>query len=329
MPTRNTAHWLVTLARANEVVTDDAIRNAVSNGGEYLLSKKARPHGFTYRLMRDRWFANGLIGQAWILEALLAVYRSFGDSRYLSTAEELVLLHELDRRCRLWRVREIDGRLLAAHTTLNQQYWFTALAHAVGLVSGNDDILNRTRRAATAWGRIATFNGRYLGLTVKPGIFVPHDLMAALRLFRMTRRQAHALDRRARGYLAFTLYGLALFHAADPEAGLFDDPRLHAFVTRSIEFMEQEVYNSTPTGNPYGSSYNPIGFEMAFVIDMLPDKITDRCKITERQWVEKQLRGHFNIDTMLMDRNTVDTATLAAKFYELTRMRDLDLAVSI
>jgi hypothetical protein len=329
MPTRNTAHWSVALARAYELEPQDDLREAIARAGRYLLSSEARPGGYTYQLMRDKWFTNGIVGQAWVLEALLAVHRVLGDPAYLEAAEELVHLHELDARCGLWRGRELDGTPSAIHTTLNQQCWFTAMAHAVGDRAGNPIILERTRRAASMWRRVAAFNGRYIGLTVRPSIFFPHDIRAGYRLFRMLRRHAAEMDLRAKGYLAYSLYGMALFHTLEPALDIFADPRMQKMTASSLAFLEKAVYRYAAGDNRYGSSYNPIGFEMAYVLEVVPPELHPGPGLGVRQWIEKQLRDHLDPETMLMNRNTSDPNTLAAKICELSRVAALDLEVVI
>jgi hypothetical protein len=75
-PVRNTAHWLVTCAKAYELTRDISFKNAVEKAGAYLLSSKARPFDCTYHILDQKgWETNGLVGQAWVMEALLAAYK--------------------------------------------------------------------------------------------------------------------------------------------------------------------------------------------------------------------------------------------------------------
>ena len=72
-PVRNTAHWLVTLLKAYEISGKDIFKDAADKAVKYIAGSEARPMNSTFlcRLNPEKDFCNGLIGQAWVIEALI------------------------------------------------------------------------------------------------------------------------------------------------------------------------------------------------------------------------------------------------------------------
>ena len=63
---------------------DILFKNAVVNAINYLMSSKACPFNFTYKIMEKKgWLTNGIVGQAWIIEALLSAHQILDDDKSL------------------------------------------------------------------------------------------------------------------------------------------------------------------------------------------------------------------------------------------------------
>ena len=81
-PVRNTAHWLITMLKAFEIsqAKPDFIDSAW-RAVQYLLSPSARPMNATFfcRTNPEKDFCNGVIGQAWVIEALAIAGRKLND----------------------------------------------------------------------------------------------------------------------------------------------------------------------------------------------------------------------------------------------------------
>ena len=69
---RNKSHWLITLIKAYDITHDTKYLNLARDLADYLISDEVRPHGFSFyhRSKDGKDKCNGLIGQAWTLEAL-------------------------------------------------------------------------------------------------------------------------------------------------------------------------------------------------------------------------------------------------------------------
>ena len=76
--------------------------------------------------------------------------------------------------------------------------------------------------------------------------------------------------------------------------------------------------------NRYGYAYNPAGFETAFALKAFGHTSAGNINAAMTEWVRRQVEKTFNFDTNLMELNTEDKVTLAARIYEATRLPNLE-----
>jgi hypothetical protein len=71
-PMRNYGHWLITFSKCFELTGEQIYLNKIKEFAEYLISDNARPFGYSFhhRSKESKDKCNGLIGQAWVFEAL-------------------------------------------------------------------------------------------------------------------------------------------------------------------------------------------------------------------------------------------------------------------
>ena len=127
-PVRNTSHWLIGFLAAHRISGEARFRNAAERALSYLCSSKARPGGasFWHREARPRDGCNGLIGQAWSLEALAEAADALGCDEAARLAERVFLSHGFDASAGLWSRLEVNGSDLGLDFTFNHQLWFAA-----------------------------------------------------------------------------------------------------------------------------------------------------------------------------------------------------------
>ncbi|NGY89347.1 hypothetical protein F6Y05_41280 [Bacillus megaterium] len=94
-----------------------------------IINPKQRPKGFSFysRISDTKDASNGLVGQAWVIEALLYGYKILEDNKYIKLAEEIFLLHRFNKSKGLWFVLDVDGEANNLCLTTNQQIWFATL----------------------------------------------------------------------------------------------------------------------------------------------------------------------------------------------------------
>lgn len=312
-PVRNTAHWTVLLSHIHSLTGAGEIEDAVRRAVGYLRSTAARPgrHSFVCRTNPRKNACNGLMGQAWAIEALATAGSTFQERSWVDAAADTFLAHPFDPQRRLWRMVEPDGRILGFDPTFNHQLWFAA---AGGLIAdSHDDVRHRvlafldaTRshhlRTARS-GRIRHalwFNKRNL---------VRHPIR--------TVRVRRELPVKEIGYQSFNLYAFALLRERFVDHGLWASRGFQ----RSLDLLETRGYERDIANNPFGFPYNPPGFEVPFALEVFGRGGRERI----RGWVERQLAFGWDPATACTSRNSPDPRTAAARFYEATRLTDVGL----
>ncbi len=326
-PLRNTAHWIVTVLKAYELNGNASFREAARRASNILLAPDARPSGATFlcRTNPAKDSANGLIGQAWVMEALVELHRVLGDDRAREVAAQVFLLHPFSPVGGLWRRVDVDGSLLTVDPTFNHQLWFAA-AGALLDPTGDTEIGDRAGRfldGALAQTFAVRRTGRIRHEAVQPWLARARGLLVGLKYPRTRLKQRRAQDAREVGYHAFNLYAFAILHRWRPEHPLWRSRRF----LRALRFVARGGLAGA-LSNPFGGPYNPVGFEAALAIETFQPLLSVRLG-SPVEWIERQLEHTFDASSNLMNRNTPDPQTLAARFYELTRLRATDMFIEL
>ncbi len=325
-PVRNTSHWLVIFLQAAELTGENRYREGARRAIEYLLSPAARPHGatFVHRENPDKDRCNGLIGQAWTIEALAVASQRLDRPDLCRLATDVFCSHPFDERLGIWKRVEVDGTVLPYDRTFNHQLWFAA---AGGLLAqaGSDE----------ADARVAIFLDRLeslldvedTGLVRHPlrpdlvtdrGVILSRPLryrgLLRTHLLHYARppSRKRALRTKAIGYHSFNLYALALLKRCYPSHSVWDTTS----VRRALEYARSEAYRESIDDNRFGYPYNPPGFEIPFAFETF-DVATREDRET---WVRTQIQRCFDPTMDLMSANTPDPETHAARLYEATRL---------
>ncbi|MFC1506904.1 hypothetical protein ACFLQ6_07520 [Thermoproteota archaeon] len=297
-PVRVTANWSILLLKGYTLTRDNKIRNAAMKAGEYLSNKKCRPHGFSFlcRKTKNKNKCNGLIGQAWAIEALIELGKELRMNRCLQIAEEIIMKHHFNKKHYLWHNLEIDGNKLNINRTLNQQIWFSVMAYKIFLLTGNETIGSNVTSFFQSLPKHIHFNGKYITHLI-------HPLSNFL------------YKEEAKGYLSFLLMGLS--HLEDFKEQFISKKTLDQIIN-SIEYLNKNLYG---LNSKFCWSYNPTGFEVAVALYKM--KLDSSIDID--YWVSEQVNRHLNFKSNLMDLNTCDRNTLSARIYESTFLPNVEV----
>lgn len=331
---RNTSHWLVTFATLYERTGRSEFESAAQSAAAFLQSDAARPNGATFhhRTVEDKDQCNGLIGQAWTIEALAVAARVLEREDLATLAEDVFCAHPQDERTGLWKRIAIDGHVLPFDATFNHQLWFAAAGGLLAALPWSSPRVDE--RVRTHLDELET------NLRLYDDGLVFHPLKPSWS----SRRYAHLVraDERGRigltllgsslplparrrqfrwkavGYHAFNLYAFALLKQQYPEHPFWNSNSCR----RTLRYLTSSAYAETVWDNEYGPPYNPVGFEVPFAMETFDlGSASDRS-----QWITKQLERHYNSETDRLDRNTEDPATLTARIYEATRLTNTPIA---
>ena len=113
----------------------------------YLIGRDAPrcSHSYQHRNKEGKDQCNGLIGQAWTIEALVKAYEYFEVEDCLGIAKEIFIAHPFSETMGLWNSLEPDGTVLPVDPSFNHQLWFCAAGTMVAN-HGSPVINGRTTR---------------------------------------------------------------------------------------------------------------------------------------------------------------------------------------
>lgn len=317
-PVRNTSHWLLTYAKAHQLTGDRRFTDAVERGARYLTSDEARPNGktFRHRVTPRKDSCNGLIGQAWTIEALMRAAKVLDRPDLRALAQEVFLLHPYDSATGLWSVVDVDGSVRAADPTFNHQLAFAAAGGL--LVQGGDGVI-QSRITGFMDRLVVTFGIHRSGLIrhgLRPWSFRNAPLRAAVSLLREAKTETRT--RRAWGYHAFNLFEFALLRRSQASHAFWRSDNLAA----AIALARTERFEAAVDHNTFAFSYNPTGIEMAVALQAFaPASLLD-----QQHWMSLQLRRCYDTASGLMERGTDDPATLSARMAHATWLDDFEVS---
>ncbi|MDJ0848757.1 MAG: agl cluster protein AglQ [Myxococcota bacterium] len=320
-PVRNTGHWLVSLCAAWTWTREARFREAALAATRHLASEKARPGGATF-LHRDKPgkdACNGLVGQAWSIEALAAAAEAFEAPHLSELAERVFLLHPFDGDLGLWRRVEVDGSELTWDATFNHQLWFAASGALIAPFASPEVAARVHRfldRVPRNLGLHASGLVRHV-VTARP--FAWREPRLAVRLLRTRAAEGPEHAHKEAGYHAFNLYAFALLRRHAPDHPCWRSEKFR----RLWRYARRPGFRRAVASNPYGWPYNPTGIEMAFALETLEGP---GARGEAGAWLADQLGRHWDAGASQLRRGTPDPDTLAARLYEATRLSDLELA---
>lgn len=357
-PVRNTAHWLITFLKIHEQTGENTYLNAAQRAIRYLCSQEARPYDATFhhRTTPDKDSCNGLIGQAWTIEALSMAASYLDDPELLTLAEEVFLLHPFDEHLSLWKRIDIDGTPLGFDATFNHQLWFAA---AGALLASHANVSLEVDRQIRSFldalpEILRTYSSGLIYHPLHPKFSIENysrmlvndrngrlfiaslirylpitDFGSVRSLIRaspvpvsrlpLTSKQ---LRSKAVGYHSFNLYAFALLNRWCSDHSFWSSDLFEATIT----YAKSEEYRHQLEENDYGYPYNPPGFEMPFVLEVF-DNNTDRR--LQKWWLAQQFRRCYDFDAYVMNRSTEDPATLTARLYQATRLPNLTVDIGL
>lgn len=327
-PVRNTGHWMITFLKAHTLSHNVEFLAAARRAASYLQRDEARPTDATFwhRKNATKDSCNGLVGQAWTIEALAWAAMRFPDERLRSLGKEVFLLHPFDDDLALWHRVDVDGSVLSCDSTFNHQLWFAA----AGALLLPDDDPRVSRRVVRFLDGLPETLQLYSSGLIRHALMLGPRAVRWLRRLKRTLRHARrerrlvsdvaTMHHKAVGYHAFNLYALGMLRQSIPNHSFWGSEQMR----RVLSFARTDDFVDALENNHYGYPYNPVGFEMAFALHSFYDDTREE----QEHWVHEQLRRTYDWESHMMRRGTTDPITLAARLYEAVRLPNLVLHVS-
>lgn len=340
-PVRNTGHYIITFSKAYELSGEKVYLDGINQAAEYLFSDSARPqnHSFYHRSKDGKDSCNGLIGQAWTFEALVKASEILNDLKYVQLAEDVFFQHHFNEHYGLWNRLEINGDILSIDTAFNHQLWFAAASSLI-YTSGKEQINERilqflnclddnlsvldngliyhpiTRIIEDQYSKIST------RIRLKKFIIKILKILKYYNHVEISNEEKHnRMIYKSTGYHQFNMYAFAILKLEFLNHSYWETEELK----KMVSFMLTDNYKKNLDENKYGYSYNPPGFEVPYALAILSNLNDNDLIDLSKDWLNEQIQRCYSPETGLMDRDTEDPKTHAARVYEATRILDLKL----
>lgn len=345
LPLRNTGHMLVLLLKAYEISGEKVYRKAALRALDYVIADERRPMGATFWVRKNpqKDFSNGLIGQAWVIEALAYAAQDLGDDSLNRLAEEIFMLHPFDEETGRWQVVNVDGSYDPVDMTFNHQLWFAA---AGSFLCGNEAIKNQVQRFLDKLDvNLELYDNGLIVHSLGGNRHAKQPLKNRLKqliktqlLGRGKTPHENEVMNKAIGYHAFNTYAFGL---------LYNTTKNHTFwksetFGQTLKFLQTDLYakgldcfmpgvackGKTLPFNRFGYPYNPPGIEVAFAVQTFKEHYGDEYEKLISIWLGRQIERTFDPESKLMNRQTDDGATLAVRMYEAARLKEYSFEVN-
>jgi len=335
---RNTGHWIITLLRCYDSL-DQRQRALVEQSLSFILSDRSRPYGKTFYHLKDhsKSRCNGLIGQAWTIEALVTAAEYFDRPDPIKLSEEVFLLHPFNENLAVWDYVDIDGEFTSLDKTFNHQLWFAMAGAMLAQHNVDPTIENQVKQFLDELPKnLNLYDSGLIYHPFKPEfdvqkyaqIFlegsragVAHKMVWNLTKGMIGSESGDPMKETSIGYHSFNMYAFAALYEIYPNHPFWD----HEKFQRALDYARSEEFKRQLNGNPYGYPYNVSGIEMAYVLEVFDDDTREQ----QRWWLKQQFERTLDPETMTMSRNNPDPATLTARLYEATRLPDIELSLDL
>lgn len=333
---RNISHWIVTCSLFWENTGDEKYYDAVKKLSEYYYSGNDLMKNNTYkcRTKNNKDHINGTIGQAWIIEGLIAAAKTLKDDKLYNLAIKVFKSQKFDWENGMWKRIEIDGRNLGFDLTYNHQLWFAAAGCQIIDYKYDEEIDNQIKCFLDRSNK--TFRVMYNGLiyhfatpstniiaTLKNNIkYIKHNIEIIFNL--------KSLEYKEIGYHLFNIYGFALLQDRYSREKIFNTKKFKlalefSFKESFIKALEDSQKYSDISGlicdnvksnmNVYAYPYNSPAFEMPYIMK----KFNRNNNIICERMMNFQINNTYDHESLMFKNNTEDSSTLNSRIYELVR----------
>lgn len=314
-PVRNTCHWMVALLRAFRCFGERSHFEQAMRLRAWLLARDnpfSRYPTFQMRSARGADAVNGVIGAAWLLEALHELVITAGDEAAKQRGNDLCAAHAFSSQGAWHRCDPIADRYSIDYT-YDHQAWFAAAAADWGGAGAEAartflDALHRGALEVRPDGRVAhLFRSR-----------APRALALRVRYQLRERARPGTQAELEHAYQLYSLFPLARLERHFPAHPLFASAKLR----RALAYCTVDRLLSL-RANRFGYAYNAPGLELPAVFRAFSESMP-LCAEEVAAVMDDQADFTLDPRTGLHTRNTPDPLTLSARVYELAHALDAD-----
>jgi len=335
-PVRNTSHWCIIFGYLWKVTHDIRYYTIMLKFADYICYMQSKSQSGAVECMTTDLFdhLNGLIGQAWAIEALTYVYKKTNNDKYLETAKRIYTSQKYDWSTHLWRRIELDGRDIGYDYTFNHQLYFALAASKISDCEYDEKIEEVV--ADFLEGTLTHFNIHNDGLICHyVSLPRPSGRKYYLRKIVKTLGQplkfldpnAFNLNNHEIGYHLYDMYIFALLYNKYSNFKIFQTDKFKKALEYSMNIYSLNIkfntinfqkFKRTPLKkfvklNKFSYGYNSPAFELPVIAKSF--NFLDRIDCNQlwnfqMEWFYDKVKNSFS-------RNNHDSNTLDARLYEI------------
>lgn len=339
---RNLSHLIVLTSVEIKIFDNKAYIEVLKKMGEELLSLKDERGLFVLRQKESKDSCNGVIGHAWVIEALVYLYNVLHERKYIDAAVIIAKQHVFDKKLCLWNRPIYDEKVKdKIDYTLNHQLWYAA-SLAELLKVNNDDNLEQELRyfmknLHKSFG--VANNGRILH-----SVYRRNEFKSQMK--QMIKKKIHLLEARLgkpsmvykeQGYHVFNLMALSRIYMTNPEYVFFKNKKF----CKALDYVNTNDFliglentkicldnslNNNITDkeelvlNIYGYPYNVPGFELLYVGKVFEKKVSENCI---KECLKKQFEFTYEERKKQFGKSCHDKNTVNYRVYEYYRYLEI------
>lgn len=348
-PVRNSAHWIHTYAYLWKTTNQIKYYKAIKILARFLVEPSNYGKSGSICVRKDKRFdkTNGLIGQAWVIEALVKAAEILDDINYYEQAKKLFLLQPFNKSNNMWEVLDCNGEI-CYDTTFNHQLWFAASGSIILDFKYNQEIdkmiklflKEANEKLFTVYDNglivhVANYKlsaeerkhlkklgmkRKFLSLLSSPITVVKKKVTDKMAKYAFTEGLEKA-------YHLFDLYGFAILKSRYGEESIFSSEKFKKAVEYAL--CTDLVFSlMEPCGeysfNKFAFGYNSPAFEYPLICKVFgnPDKMEIYREVCKKL-LEFQIMKVYDPENHSFMLAGPDSETLDARVYELIRVLEV------
>lgn len=321
---RNLSHSILSISYFYRQTNNNDYKKLLVERANEILSKHHKLENGLYniRLSEKKDKTNGVIGQAWVIEALVESYRATNQKKFIKEAIEIFHYVKFDNRQNVWFIESEDKKKI--DRTLNHQLWFAMAGSLILDVYSDEKIrLRITSFLKSITKRIKVHQN---GLIVHP-LFLNDNKGKLIKLNYYLKSFMNFLigsknqKIKEAGYHLFNVYAIAIIKLQFHDWDLYKTNKFEKIISYSFseELLDKLYQTSTSKINLYGYPYNAPAFELPIIYFTFKNQLSEDAKEILHRHLDNQISSTYSSETGLFDKNTNDIFTLNYRFYELLR----------
>lgn len=338
-PLRNVSHWIVTFSIYYKQTKDIRYYNAIKILCNDYYNEIYIPDGksCTCRIKCGKDKTNGLIGQAWVIEGLIAAAQTLSDDSYYDKAVNLFQAQRFDRKYNMWSVIETNNDDRGFDNTYNHQLWFAAAGSQI-LDYRYDKVIDEEIKlflkesenlmVVHSNGLLFHYAKYYPSIRKKLWFYKVY-----YKANKGLKKEIPSLVYKEEGYHLFSIYAFAILYTRYEKESFFKSSKFKKILNYSFKknFLKKlsnadRKLDNTNIGrivdgdfNAYSYPYNSPAFEMPYIMKIFNEHYDSN---TINELLNEQFRITYDKTRKGFNKNTEDKHTLNARIYELVRSFD-------